>query len=147
MCDGVGAKDEPRIDAWVRLHRAQRKALAAVEAASKRAGFPPLVWYDVLLELDRPGNERGLRPYDLERRMLLAQYNLSRLIDRMEREGLVERGACPQDGRGQMIVITDAGRELRRRMWLVYGPAIEQALAALTEAEARQVTKLLDKLA
>jgi DNA-binding MarR family transcriptional regulator len=60
--------------------------------------------------------------------MLLAQYNLSRLIDRIERAGYVERRVCEDDGRGQLIVITDSGKAMRRKMWPVYARGIEAAL-------------------
>src|ERR1700751_3913382 len=74
--------------AWARLIKAQRTALGSVEGALKAAGLPPLAWYDALLELERAGAP-GLRPFELERAMLLEQYNLSRLLDRMERAGYV----------------------------------------------------------
>ncbi|MCA0302170.1 MAG: MarR family winged helix-turn-helix transcriptional regulator [Proteobacteria bacterium] len=115
------------IRAWARLLKAQHLALSAVERDLKRAGLPPLTWYDVLLELERAGDE-GLRPFELERAMLLAQYNLSRLVDRLERAGHVERRACEDDGRGQVIVATEKGLALRRKMWPVYARAIEAAL-------------------
>ncbi len=80
--------------------------------------------------------------------MPLAQYNLSRRLDRMEREGLVERLPRAEDGRGQVVRPTEAGRRLRRRMWPVNAGAVRDAVGAkLTEAEARDVAKLLGKLA
>jgi DNA-binding MarR family transcriptional regulator len=121
-----GHPSEAVVRAWARLAKAQRQALVAVEQALDAAELPPLAWYDVLLELERAGG--ALRPFELEREMLLAQYNLSRLIDRMERAGYVERRALKQDRRGQAIVITPAGKSLRRRMWAVYGPAIQAAI-------------------
>ena len=57
---------------------------SAVEVDLKRAGFPPLSWYDVLLELRRAGDD-GLRPLEIEARLLLAQHNVSRLIERLEK--------------------------------------------------------------
>jgi DNA-binding MarR family transcriptional regulator len=115
------------VRASARLMRAQRMTLASIEQALKSAGLPPLVWYDVLLELERAG-DKGLRPFELEREMLLAQYNLSRLIDRIEKAGFVERSACGGDGRGQIVTVTAAGKKMRRRMWAVYGPAIQKAV-------------------
>jgi DNA-binding MarR family transcriptional regulator len=112
------------IRAWARLMRAQHLALASIERELKVAGLPPLVWYDVLLEVERAG-DHGLRPFDLERAMLLAQYNLSRLIDRIERAGYLERRPCEGDGRGQLIMITERGKAIRRKMWPVYARAIE----------------------
>ena len=135
------------VRAWARLAAAQRHALATIETRLKTAGLPPLVWYDVLLEAERAGEE-GIRPFELERAMLLAQYNLSRLLDRIERGGYVERRACDADGRGQMIVITDAGRAMRRKMWPVYAEAIEAALGRrLSEAQAEALDELLGLVA
>jgi DNA-binding MarR family transcriptional regulator len=104
--------------AWARLLKAERLSLARVEAALKQAGLPPLAWYDVLLELER-ASETGLRPYELERALLLAQYNLSRLLDRIEREGLIERAPSPQDGRGHVLHLSARGRSMRNAMWPV----------------------------
>ncbi len=115
------------VRAWARLMKAQQLALAAIEQALKKAELPPLAWYDVLLEVERAGPD-GLRPLELERAMLLAQYNLSRLVDRIERAGYVERRACEEDGRGQLIAITDKGKVIRRKMWPVYARAIEAAI-------------------
>lgn len=132
--------------AWALLLKAQRTALASIEKALKSAGLPPLSWYDALLELER-FEERGLRPYELEREMLLSQYNLSRLIDRIEKAGYVERRPCHDDGRGQLVVITPAGKEIRRRIWTVYGPAIQVALGKrLSETEIERLNDLLGKL-
>src|SRR5262245_5247449 len=102
------------IRAWTRLIRAQQAALVAVESDLKAAGFPPLAWYDALLELSRA--DAGLRPFALEQELLLAQYNLSRLLDRLEQGGYVERRSCPEDGRGQIVAITASGRALIKRM-------------------------------
>ena len=58
--------------AWARLVRVQQGLLAAVEQDLKTAGFPPLAWYDALLELSRaPSGE--MRPVELEKLMLIPQ--------------------------------------------------------------------------
>jgi DNA-binding MarR family transcriptional regulator len=134
------------IRAWTRLIRAQQAALSAVEADLKAAGFPPLGWYDVLLELSRAEGD-GLRPFALEERLLLAQYNLSRLLDRLETAGYVERRACAEDGRGQIVAITASGRALVKRMWPTYRAAIARHVGAkLSENEAARLAALLGKL-
>jgi DNA-binding MarR family transcriptional regulator len=135
------------IRAWARLQRASQSVLSAVESDLKAAGYPPLAWYDVLLELKRAGKD-GLRPHALQARMLLAQYNLSRLLDRMESEGYLERRPCPNDGRGQIVVIAPPGRRLVKRMWPAYEAAIARHFAArLNAQEARHLADLLSKLA
>ena len=119
--------------------------MSAVEAALKAAGFPSLSWYDALLELEKAGD--GIRPNELEPRLLLPQYGLSRLLARMERDGLVARRPAEADGRGQIVTITAAGLRLRSRMWPVYAAAIEKSLGArLSQAEARQLAYILKKI-
>ena len=131
--------------AWARLIRGARVVLDAVEADLKSAGFPPLEWYDVLLELKRA--EAPLRPVALEGRLLLAQHNISRLLERLARAGLIERMRCEKDGRGYYVAITDPGRDLLKRMWPVYAAAIERHLGGqVTEAEAATLADLLGRL-
>src|SRR5437660_7407070 len=105
------APSEAVIRAWTSLVKAAQVVLGAVEAELKAAGFPPLGWYDVLLELSREKVD-GIRPFVLEERLLLAQYNLSRVLDRLAEAGYVERHRHPEDGRGQIVRITQAGRDL-----------------------------------
>jgi DNA-binding MarR family transcriptional regulator len=137
---------KPVVLAWARLLKAERLALARVEAALKQAGLPPLAWYDVLLELERAG-ETGLRPFELERALLLAQYNLSRLLDRIEREGLVERAPYPQDGRSHVLRLSARGRSMRNAMWPVYAQAIEAAVGSCLDArEAETLSVLLERI-
>ncbi len=126
--------------------RARESVLARIEADFKAASLPPLGWYDVLWELVQ-ADEGRLRPFEIEARTLLAQYNLSRLIDRLVKEGLVRREAVGADGRGQWVVVTETGRAMRERMWRTYGPSIEAHVGArLSEAEAKQLAALLAKL-
>ena len=138
-----GKPDKTVIRAWARLMKAQQRALGSIEGALKAAGLPPLAWYDVLLETERAGRN-GLRPFELERAMLLAQYNLSRLVDRLEAAGYLERRECEEDGRGHLVAITEAGRAMRRRMWPVYARAIETAIGQ--RLSARQAETLGDLL-
>ena len=148
-CYNAVMTDKPSetvVRTWARLMKAQQRAFALIEQQLKAAGYPPLVWYDVLLELERAG-PRGLRPFELERAMLLAQYNLSRLVDRIEQAGYVERKACEDDGRGQIIAITDKGKSLRRKMWPIYARAIEEVIGRhLSAKQADALDELLGVL-
>ena len=116
-----------------------------IEAELKGAGFPPLAWYDVLLSLKKADGRRT--PREIEQEVLFEQYNLSRLLDRMEAEGLVRRIPYPGDRRRQLVEITGEGRALQRRMWSVYGPAISRHMGCkLAEGEAERLAGLLQKL-
>src|SRR6201990_3053042 len=132
--------------AWIRLMRVQSRVLDAVEQDLKKAGFPPLAWYDALLELSRaPSGE--MRPVELEKQMLIPQYSTSRLIDRLVDEGLAARRECKVDKRGQFVEITEAGRELQKKMWSAYSAAIEKHVGSkLSDADAMKLCGLLDRL-
>lgn len=136
---------EHTIAAWARLLRVHTQWQEQVQSALKAAELPPLAWYDVLLELHR--KRHGLRQYEIGERMLLPKHNLSRLLDRLEKEALVTRRASPEDGRGNRVLITRSGRRLLQRMWPVYGRVIQECLEQrLTTAEVTTLAKLLDKL-
>jgi len=109
--------------------------------------MPPLAWYDVLLELERAGRQ-GVRPFELQAELLLPQYGLSRLLDRMENAGYVRRISCDDDGRGQMLSITPSGGKIRKRIWSVYGPAIQEAIGEkMPPSGIADLSKLLALLA
>lgn len=135
---------EPAVAAFVRLVRAQRCVVLGIERAVKDAGFPPIEWYDVLWEVERDGPSR---PRDIQSRLLFPQSNLSRLLDRIEAAGLVERDSCKDDARGQLVHITAAGKALRKRMWKAHAAAIQDLIGTrLTDAQASQLAALLDRL-
>ena len=133
------------MDAWARLLRAGQGALRDVEGDLKSAGFPPLVWYDILLELERAPNGR-LRHRDIRREMLLERYSVTRIVERLEREGLVESEPCPDDARGAVVHITAAGRGMRKRMWTVYEAAVQKRFAShYSDRELKSLSHLLAK--
>lgn len=69
----------------------------------------PLAWYDVLIQLaDAPDGR--LRMQDLAAAIVLSKSGLTRLVDRLERSGLVDRATCPSDRRGTFAQLTPAGR-------------------------------------
>ena len=134
------------IRAWARLIRARETLVAAVERDLKAAGLPPLAWYDVLLELSRAADGR-LRPFEIEKETLLAQYNLSRLLDRLAKEGLIRREPCEDDARGQWVVITEKGKALQSRTWKVYARSIQEHVGdRLDEKSAAALAGLLGRL-
>src|SRR4029078_9688056 len=132
--------------ACIRLMRVQSRVLDAVEQELKKSGFPPLAWYDALLELSRaPSGE--VRAVALEKQMLMPQSSPSRLIDRLVDEGLAARRECKVDKRGQFVEITEAGRELQKKRWSAYSAAIEKHVGSkLSDVDAMKLCGLLDRL-
>ena len=131
--------------AWDRLLGAGARALRTARAELKRAGLPPLEWYDILVALDRRG---AMRPRDLQRVLDIEQYNLSRLLARMQRAGLVTVAPCLSDGRGQIVALTEAGVACRTAMWPAYAAAIRGSIEAPLEPDERiHLAGMLQKIA
>jgi DNA-binding MarR family transcriptional regulator len=91
--------------------RAHAELTRALDAQLAREHKLPLSSYEVLLFLaDAP--EGRMRMSDLAESVLLSRSGLTRLVDRLEREGLLKRERCESDARGLFAEITPAGREL-----------------------------------
>jgi DNA-binding MarR family transcriptional regulator len=116
------------LDAWRALLNAHARLTARVEAALAEAELPPLAWYDVLWPLYRAPGHR-LRMGVLAAEVTLSRTGLTRLVDRIERHGLLRREPAPEDRRGSYIVLTRAGTAMLRRMWPVYERVLEESFA------------------
>jgi len=114
-----------RASAWPALLTARALVVERIEARLAEAGLPELAWYDVLWALERAPALR-LRMHELAAQMVISRSNLTRLVDRLEAAGLVARERDGEDRRGAFAVLTPDGRELRARMWKVYGRAIDE---------------------
>jgi DNA-binding MarR family transcriptional regulator len=132
---------EEQMALWRAFLRAHSTMLRRISLDLEEAGLPPLSWYDVLAAL-RDAPDRSLRQVELAERVLLSNSGLSRLVDRIEAKGLVERKNCPSDRRSFFVTLTDEGAEMLERMWPVYARGVaEDFLPALgsNECEVRQM--------
>lgn len=105
--------DETTLEAWRALLRAHVHVTSALDAELRRDHGLPLEWYDVLLQLHDHGGR--LRMHELADALLVSRSNCTRLVDRMEREGLVDREVDPDDARGRLAALTAEGRRRFRR--------------------------------
>lgn len=130
--------------AWAVLLTAHATLVERIEAALAEAGLPSLSWYDVLWELEKADGR--LRMHDLARRVVLSRSNVSRLADRLEDAGLIAREDSAEDGRGYDLVLTRAGRAMRKKMWPVYEAQIERVFSHhVTADEARAIGEALTR--
>ena len=115
---------EDKTSAWAVFLTAHAVLVGRIEERLRAAGMPDLGWYDVLWALERAPGQR-LRMSELAELTVISRSNLTRLVDRLQARGLVERDRDCADRRGAYAVLTRAGRAQRRAMWKVYGQAVE----------------------
>lgn len=96
--------------AFLRAHAQITRALEADLLAEHQLSLPE---YDVLVHL-LEALDRRLRMTELAARVLISRSGLTRLIDRMERSGLVQRVSCDSDARGTFAALTDDGYQRLR---------------------------------
>lgn len=108
---GSAALGERELGAWRGFLRAHREVVTHLDEELQRAHDLPLSSYEVLLYLAEADDGR-LRMGELADRLLLSRSGLTRLIDRLERRGLVVRERCQEDARGFFARITPQGRDL-----------------------------------
>lgn len=132
-------------DLWFSFVRAHRTMIREIERRLADAGLPGYAWYDTLWGLES-GPEGTRRMHELADVLAIERYNLTRLIDRLEQEGLVTRMRSPEDGRAAYATITDKGRTLRKKMWKVYQSAVaELFLSQFREKDVRPTAEALDR--
>jgi DNA-binding MarR family transcriptional regulator len=131
---------------WRALITAQAAVIRRIERDLAAAGAIPLTWYDVLIELyEAP--ERRMRLYHLADAVVLSRSGLTRLVDRLERAGLLTRELATTDRRGAYAVLTEAGVAAMRQAWPIYARGIRDAFARhLTDAEVGTMAPALERI-
>jgi DNA-binding MarR family transcriptional regulator len=96
--------------AWRGFLQTHARLTRRLDEELRAAHDLPLTSYDVLVQLEgAPGRE--MRMSELADAVLLSRSGLTRLVDRLERQGLIERRECPDDARGSLAALTDAGAD------------------------------------
>ncbi|MCU1601195.1 MAG: transcriptional regulator, MarR family, partial [Frankiales bacterium] len=134
------------LGAWRAFLRAHSHINRKLEAELLAEHDLPLASYDVLLQLAESEGRR-LRMTELADRVLLSRSGLTRLVDRLERDALVERVACANDARGTHAVLTEAGLDRLRSAAPTHLRGVsEHVTSRLTPQELDQLKLLMLKL-
>ena len=106
----VGDQPETAQQAWRGFLRAHACLAKRLDAELESAHRLPMTSYEVLSHLEDATGGR-MRMCELAEQAQLSRSGLTRLVDRLEREGLLERCSCEHDARGSYACLTDTGRE------------------------------------
>jgi DNA-binding MarR family transcriptional regulator len=110
---GAPSPDDPRLRAWIAFLQAYAVVTRRLETELHAERGLSLADYDALVQLAIT-EDRRLRMSELADRVVLSRSGVSRLVDRLAADGLVERRACPTDARGSWAELTPAGLDRLR---------------------------------
>ena len=132
--------------AWEALIRTVGSLLKTFERELQEAVGLPLPWYDVLIQLNAAPEGR-LRMQALADSVVLSRSGLTRLIDRMEKAGLVCREPSREDRRGYYAILTEEGRQAFLRAKPVHESGIDEHFTRhLDDSDAEALLKALMKV-
>jgi DNA-binding MarR family transcriptional regulator len=135
-----------RLVAWRSFLRTHNHLLRLLEQDLHAHHKIALGSYDVLVQLAEAPDNR-LRMSELAEAVLLSRSGLTRLVDRMQRDGLVARAPDPDDARGLFTVLTEHGRDALRSAASVHLAGISRLVfERVSDAELRRLLDLMRKL-
>ena len=116
---------ERELGAWKGLLRTHAMLVKRLDAELEAAHGLALTSYEVLLNLSQ-ADEHKMRMCDVADSVLLSRSGLTRLVDRLERDGFVERASCADDARGAYARLTAAGLDKLREAQATHLEGVRQ---------------------
>jgi DNA-binding MarR family transcriptional regulator len=132
--------------AWEGFLRAHATIMRALSGELEQVGGMSMSSYDVLIQLAR-APKRRLRMTELAEAVVLSSSGLTRLVERLEREGLVARIKSADDARGAYATLTDLGRARLRKATRSHLTGIRQHfLSQITPEELQMLGNIWQRL-
>jgi DNA-binding MarR family transcriptional regulator len=134
-----------RLDAWRAVSNSHAAVSERVQRALVAADLPPLSWFEILQAVKRSPTGRP-RMSELADWLTLSRGGITKLVDRLQEAGYLERVSCAEDRRALFAELTPAGERMLRDMREVYEAELECHLRGLSEEDATLITAALRKV-
>jgi DNA-binding MarR family transcriptional regulator len=132
--------------AWRGLLRAHSALVKTLDGELESAHGLALSSFEVLARVEQSDGGR-MRMCELAESVLLSRSGLTRLVDRLERDGLVARDICEHDARGAFAVLTDAGASALTAARVTYRASVRRYFAGrFTDTELNTLASLFERL-
>jgi DNA-binding MarR family transcriptional regulator len=136
---------EARLNAWRAIVTSHAAVTDRVQRALTAADLPPLSWFELLSAVKRSPTGRP-RMSELADWLTLSRGGITKLVDRLQGAGYLERVSCEGDRRALQAELTPAGEEMLEEMRAVYEAELERYLSTLSAGEAELITAALHKI-
>lgn len=136
---------EARLNAWRAVVTSHAAVTDRVGRALAAADLPPLSWFELLSAVKRSPTGRP-RMSELADWLTLSRGGITKLVDRLQGAGYLQRVSCEGDRRALQAELTEAGNEMLAEMRTVYEAELERYLSTLSIEEAELITAALHKI-
>ena len=99
--------------------------------------------FNILMVIKHHGKDNGIPQVQLSKHLILTPSNMTKLIAKLEKEGLVERSALKGDRRVNITRITKTGSDLLDRVWETYNKKLSVLTTKLTKSDQKVLSKIL----
>lgn len=133
-------------NAWENTLRTVAGLLRVFETTLQQELDLPLAWFDVLTSLNAAPGGR-MRMQTLAESLILTRSGVTRLVDRVEKAGLVKREPAAEDRRGYYAILTEAGKSMVQRAQEIHGKDIDENFTRyLTQREMGNLYSMMRKV-
>jgi DNA-binding MarR family transcriptional regulator len=133
---------DQHLDAWRAVVTSHASVTDRVQKAFTASDLPPLGWFEVLWAIKRSPDGRP-RMSELAEWLTLSRGGITKLVDRLQDAGYIERVSCASDRRSLQAELTPAGERMLEEMREVYRAEIARHWSGISAEDARVVTAAL----
>ena len=99
--------------------------------------------FNILMAIKHHGGQKGIRQVEVSKQLILTPSNMTKMIDKLEKEGFVQRSALKGDRRVNIVKVTSQGVELLDSIWESYNAELKKAVGPLSKVKQKQLAALL----
>jgi DNA-binding MarR family transcriptional regulator len=139
------SSSEARLLAWRSIVTTHAAVTDRVQKTLATADLPPLSWFEVLAAVKQSPTGRP-RMSELAEWLTLSRGGITKLVDRLQQAGYLERVSCAEDRRSLRAALTAAGEAMLEEMHAVYKTEVELHLSMLSGEQAELISEALDRV-
>jgi len=139
------SRETSRLEAWKAISASHAVVTERIQRALAATDLPPLSWYELLAAIDScPAHRPSMS--ELAERLTFSRGGITKLVDRLQAAGLIERVSGESDRRSAHAQLTPAGDQMLDEMRAVYEAELGHYLSDLTDEEAQLISSALERV-